>query len=639
VQTGTRILVAASTREIESFSSSSNGNAVVYSERVPSADAKAMSQKKLNGFVVRFGVPVSSTGNDIGPDSIIHVVRNALSASKRTHLLCNHGISTKSDGCAIPGVSALSLSPDGNYLTFNFRPAEVPPAWKSNTVYKWLADGGVPVDALELYSLQTNQARLAFNATDAGFERPTMWSNDSRSFSVVSLAPVGSSWERDDIAAGFLEGRQLESFTHVFAVDVLDGSVSQVLKTPPVWSQSGILFWKNANSPMLVQTDAKTFTWLVRDNNLWREKSHFGPAVEGLSLEPSAAENGAAVASNGEYIIGIAETTMSPPDIFVDRIKTNRSEVLTDLNPEYREIALGNVEKISWKNSVGADCTGYLIKPVAYRTEHKYPLVIMAKGWTDSFISDTRFQTAFPPQSLANAGFVVLMANMPGQNQQPKSYTANMGETFNWIAMVESGITHLDELGLIDWNNVGIMGFSRTSWDVDFMITHSSFRFAAASSADSGLYNYGSYWYNNSKDTMRNAEQQFGGPPYGASWKEWLSYSPAFNAQAAHVPLLMEYCGYGFLSEPLHGLEFFVALNRQEKPVELYFYPQGDHVLDTPAERVASLQRNVDWFRFWMQGIERPGPEDSEQYVRWHALRNLYKKDQAGFSGGLDSGG
>ncbi len=72
-----------------------------------------------------------------------------------------------------------------------------------------------------------------------------------------------------------------------------------------------------------------------------------------------------------------------------------------------------------------------------------------------------------------------------------------------------------------------------------------------------------------------------------------------------------------------HGFEFFVALSRLGKPVELYRYPKGEHPLDTPSERVASLQRNVDWFRFWIQGYEsKPPGYDLDQFVRWRALRS-----------------
>jgi hypothetical protein len=52
---------------------------------------------------------------------------------------------------------------------------------------------------------------------------------------------------------------------------------------------------------------------------------------------------------------------------------------------------------------------------VGYEPSKRYPLVIMAKGWGKEFLSDTGFHTAFPPQPLANAGFLVLMASVPPQ--------------------------------------------------------------------------------------------------------------------------------------------------------------------------------------------------------------------------------
>ena len=88
---------------------------------------------------------------------------------------------------------------------------------------------------------------------------------------------------------------------------------------------------------------------------------------------------------------------------------------------------------------------------------------------------------------------------------------------------------------------------------------------------------------------------------------------------------------------PLNAYEFFTALRRQDKPVELIYYPNGEHELDTPAERLASLRRNVDWFRFWMQGIEGSAPTyDPDQYKRWRELRALAIR-QAKESGARDN--
>jgi dienelactone hydrolase len=483
------------------------------------------------------------------------------------------------------------------------------------------------VDVLGLYDARTKRATVGFNAPDAGFGAPAVWADDSGSFAIAAMSPVGSAWEKRDIKNGFTEGLQLESYTHVFAVAV-QGSVSEVLQGPAVWFQSGTLAWKHSSGEMLIRKNKQTFMWMRPNGDEWEERSEFTPSFQGFSLRPSATATGSPVVSNGAIVVGISETTTSPPEIYVYYVQKTEARALTDLNPQFRDITLGGVEKIEWQNVYGTNCGGYLIRPVGYVPGTRYPLVIMAKGWSDDFFNDTRFRTAFPPQSLANAGFVVLMADTLSADKEPRNYPGRMGEAFNWISMVESGIAMLDDRGLVDKSRVGIIGFSRTSWNVDFMITHSAFRFAAASSADSGIYNYGTYWLGNDERSFQDSDQQLGDAPYGEGFSKWLQYAPAFNAQHVHTPLLMEYCGKGVLPEPISGEEFFAALNHYRKPVELYFYPLGEHMLDTPRERAASLQRNVDWFRFWIQDYERPNPEDSSQYPRWRALRALQEADR-----------
>jgi len=131
---------------------------------------------------------------------------------------------------------------------------------------------------------------------------------------------------------------------------------------------------------------------------------------------------------------------------------------------------------------------------------------------------------------------------------------------------------------------------------------------------------------------MASSEKYMVGPPYGKTLKNWLEYSPAFNAGHVTTPVLMEYTDHGAYDSNIDGMEFFVALKKQNKPVDLFFYPKGNHLLDAPSQRIASLQRNVDWFRFWMQGYESKPPDyDPDQYVRWHELRTLQEHDQPEF--------
>jgi hypothetical protein len=65
--------------------------------------------------------------------------------------------------------------------------------------------------------------------------------------------------------------------------------------------------------------------------------------------------------------------------------------------------------------------------------------------------------------------------------------------------------------------------------------------------------------------------------------------------------------------------------------------PSGTHSLSRPAERMVSLQGNVDWYRFWLKGEERTQPllpaETAEslraQYTRWREMETLKKADDA----------
>ena len=77
------------------------------------------------------------------------------------------------------------------------------------------------------------------------------------------------------------------------------------------------------------------------------------------------------------------------------------------------------------------------------------------------------------------------------------------------------------------------------------------------------------------------------------------------------------------------SFELFTGLNRLHKPVELYYYPNENHQSQSPKARLANVQRNLDWYRFWLQDYQSPLPADSDQFLRWRKLRELQQQDEA----------
>jgi hypothetical protein len=94
------------------------------------------------------------------------------------------------------------------------------------------------------------------------------------------------------------------------------------------------------------------------------------------------------------------------------------------------------------------------------------------------------------------------------------------------------------------------------------------------------------------------------------------------NASRIRAPVLMEYDAM----EASSAMEYFAALRHYDVPVDFFVYPNDGHVTERPEHRFMSLQRNLDWFEFWLLGKENDAGSKTEQYVRWRELKVLSEK-------------
>jgi dipeptidyl aminopeptidase/acylaminoacyl peptidase len=602
---------------VENYSASADGAIIVFSVRESHGAAAAAREKTgdLYGYPVSFGSDAAGSVGRMESDELVLATRSKAGPySLRTlHFRLSRQAPDRS---ALNNVQGLELSPDGKFLLINYSELSLPPGWRDQPFVRLTRGYGTffYTYVLGLYDIATGQLRSGFNFP-GGFLH-ARWSDDSRSYAVTGPSPFGSRWSALEMLAATRSGdaeRFMNGVQDVYVVDRKTREAEPVLQRygESFWEDLPI-GWRRAGGPMLLRARSNSFAWMTLENGRWKKASTFRLLKTSDFLS--------SLDGNGRAIVGTYQTAVTPPDVFAFDLGTKKWSLLTDLNPEYRGIELGSVEKLAWTNRYGSRCAGFLIKPPRYRPGVRYPMVFLSAPARDVFISDAAYTTAYAPQPLADAGFIVVMSQYPLDNRVPRGmFPGQMSDAYNWMAMVESAVDLLDRRGVIDRDRVGIGGFSRTSWLTDFTLTHSAFHFAAASSADGGIYTYGAYFTYNSAAEMRASETQMGGPPYGNSFRYWWKYAPPFNAARVRTPVLMEYT-----RTAEHGFEFFTALSRLGKLVQFYRYPQGKHPLDSPWERVASLQRNVDWFRFWMEGYEGSAPAyDPMQYARWRAMREM----------------
>lgn len=528
---------------------------------------------------------------------------------------------------------ALSLSPDGTRLVVNIADIDMakgeeldgsplPADWLASPRYKHRAATGVPTAITVLHDLQSGRTSMPIAVP--GTLGVPQWAPNGRWYYLVANAPVGSKWEREDEASSTAPTKPY----YVWQVEPAQAVFAPL--TSHVSSFSNAILW-TSDTLIGIRTGPHSLISMAKNAGEWAVTSQSSVT----SPEATGYED---FASNGRFtVVDYAESTV-PPELRI--YEQGKAEAIgkVSLNPEFRNIALLPSKDFHWTTSNGTAMTGSLVLPAGYVKGTRYPLVIQTKNSLSAFACDAgnSQDPSFAPQPMATQGIMYLTYKTGDRNAHyPSEYPGGIGEAAFYTDLWDTAVAELDREGMIDPHKVGIIGFSRTGWHVEFALVNGKTRYAAATAADNIQFSLGEYWLAHTEIENIAMDSMYGGSPYGSSLSNWMKYSISFNLPKVHTPLLIEAMGNGVPGEANGSspadlnrrYEIVSALRHLKKPVEMYYYPNEPHQPEHPMARLASIQRNVDWYRFWLQDFERPSPEDPAQYGRWRELRHQRNED------------
>ncbi|HLT91484.1 MAG TPA: Atxe2 family lasso peptide isopeptidase [Woeseiaceae bacterium] len=309
-------------------------------------------------------------------------------------------------------------------------------------------------------------------------------------------------------------------------------------------------------------------------------------------------------------------------------------ETLVDLNPEFRRLRLGEVELFEWTNAKDYGTFGYLVTPPGRDPNRPAPLVLVgyrAKWGFRGGVGDE-----YPVHVLAANGFVVLVYDTPTTYAAMEVFSDPLDITrVRWgpdlfdvsmpLASFEAAIRILAERGLVDPERVAVTGLSNGAAHVNYAIIHSNLFRAAIASGSNFAPNKGAL-SGSFGDFIREHRIAMGAGPYpGPNGTLWPEMSLSLNVDRVQTPLLIN-CND---SEHPWALQEVAPLMEAGKPVEMVVYPDEGHIKWQPAHRVSVYQRNIDWLKFWLEGIEDPDPAKRAQYARWRELRDRHAESRA----------
>lgn len=313
----------------------------------------------------------------------------------------------------------------------------------------------------------------------------------------------------------------------------------------------------------------------------------------------------------------------NPPSLMAISLETGVTKAFFDLNSDLRVRFNLRTERIRWKDGFDRDALGVLVYPQGFKEGIRYPLVITTyscRGFLTGGAAD-----GGPEYVLAENGFLVLCIDfnwdLPPSDVTAK-YSRGPGRYVAALSEYETAIDMLVKKGFADRDRVGITGLSFGSQAASYALTHSS-AFQVAALRGLGVFEPAHEMFVRPGTLFSDRaarDYNIGKDGYDAE-TVFKDLAVSLRADRVDAPILVQVSD----GEYLFSLPAFAALQKLGKPIEMYVFPDETHQLHQPIHRLVNFERNLDWFKFWLQGIEDPDPAKAEQYARWRKLRELYQ--------------
>ena len=309
-------------------------------------------------------------------------------------------------------------------------------------------------------------------------------------------------------------------------------------------------------------------------------------------------------------LVCVAAEADSPPRLERVDLESGESYVLFEPNAALAQdmAQLAPARLLRWKDARGRSFTGQFYSARALGGE---PAPLFVTYYTCPGFVRGGYGDEWPLASMMQAGISALCINqLPG-------YTMDAVERHGeGTAAVESVIDLLAAEGEVDRARVGMGGLSYGGAVTLWTITESDV-LAAASVANpvvSPLY----YLIGSMKEDVffGSLREMWGLEEPGKTPERWHAMSPVFKLDKVQAPILFQHSE----QEYMYALDYVIPLIRSHR-ADLYVFPHEPHQKFQARHKLALYERNLDWFRFWLQGHEDADPSKQDQYARWREMK------------------
>ena len=197
------------------------------------------------------------------------------------------------------------------------------------------------------------------------------------------------------------------------------------------------------------------------------------------------------------------------------------------------------------------------------------------------------------------------------------SYTLDAVERHDeGLHAVRSVVDMLANEGKVDRTKIGMGGLSYGGAVALWAATDSDLLAAASVSSPVVSPNYYLFASLKGEAFFSGLKKMWGLGAPDETPERWRRISPAFKLDRVTAPVLFQMSE----QEYMNALDYAIPLMRGLR-ADMYVFPHEPHIKFQPRHLLAVYERNLDWFRFWLQGVEDEDASKESQYRHWRLMK------------------
>jgi len=351
------------------------------------------------------------------------------------------------------------------------------------------------------------------------------------------------------------------------------------------------IIWSKNSSSIYFSAGEKGRTALFKINISDKEvenitNQHY---VSSLSLSPDS-----------KKLIFLKQSINSPSEINSIDLETTKFNQITNVNCELlSKLEMNSLEEFWFKGAKKEEIHGLIVKPPFFDPNKKYPLVMLIHGGPQGAWSDN-FHYRWNAQMFASPGYVVAMINFHGSTGYGQDFTDSI--TGDWGGKpyedIMRGLDYiLSNYNFVDKDNLAAAGASYGGYMINWIEGHTN-RFDCLIS-HAGVFDLRSM--HGTTEELWFPEWEFKGTPW-TNKKMYEKWSPSNFIRNFETPCLVIHGQYDFRVPVTQGFQLFTALQRQNVPSKMLYFPDEYHFIQKPQNAELWWKTIHEWLAHYLKG-------------------------------------